>query len=257
MLENNIFDLDSLVKAYNDQFEKTMELNGWDNTEEGELKRKKYDSAWREWDEKMIENLNLKTYLGESIFKDLLFCLDNDNSNHGLSFYALVKEVEDECLLLEKRETIDFINNLKHSIEFRKESYYVDLRFKTSIKEHFYAGGFLKHNEEMRAEEGAELLEEIMGEEDGFMPGLSKAIEGLMQKEDFISDYFEFGSKDFGLYWNIRISAFDSFIDKFLAWIKYEELGDYFLYYSVYDKALDQFTTYDINKIKIEHKNED
>lgn len=245
-------DLKFLVKDYDAQCKKTMKWNGWDFSEAGEKKKKKYDDAWREWDNQKIKELNLQEYLGEEL-NELIFCLDNNHGLHGGVFFALVNETDNGFELCAKEETIETIRNWKYEIEFKKISYYCDFRFKTKIKECFYAGAFLRHNKKMSADEALELVSEIQDSQEGFMPALSKKIEELIGENNFISDYYEFGQEDFGLYWDIKKEIFNSFIDKLLSWIKYEELENYFLYYSVYDRDTKKWSQYDINKKQIDN----
>lgn len=248
---NNI-NLELLIKDHEAQWKKTFKWNGFDDTKKGKKNWELYSKSWEEWDKMNIVKLNLKEYLGEKAVSNLIYCLNNNKYNMGITFNSLVNELEDGSYVLNKREeTLEIINNWVCEIDLKKISYYCCLRFKTNIKKYFYAGSFLPHNENMNINQGVELLNEIINSNEGFMPTLSKQIENLIGENNFISDFYEFGQNDFGLYWDIRKDIFENFINKFLAWIKYEELQDYFIYYSIYDKDTDKYVEYNINKKEI------
>ncbi len=112
--------------------------------------------------------------------------------------------------------------------DLRKEDcIYQSFLFKNEIKIHFYGGnGFSNYYKNMDMEESFDLAVSMVGDKEAFMPQLVAKIEELLGDGNYIYDFWEFGEKDFSLYWFIRESVYQEKMKLISSWINYEELDD-------------------------------
>ena len=115
-----------------------------------------------------------------------------------------------------------------HMNDFDTNNYiYQSFWFKNEIKEIYYAGnGFMQYSSTMNAGETLDLAREMIGDKEAFMPTLVKKIEGLIGKENCHSDFWEFGDKDFSLYWFIKKDVYFEKMILIREWVKFEELDE-------------------------------
>ncbi|MEQ9099153.1 MAG: hypothetical protein RIF36_27590 [Imperialibacter sp.] len=110
----------------------------------------------------------------------------------------------------------------------RKDTHiYQAFYFHNQVKSHFYAGdAFLSYRKDMTPDELIELGYEIM-EEGEFVPELTRKIESLLGKGNFVYDYWEFGPDYFSLYWWIHKEVYHKKLVLIRQWAEYEGISEW------------------------------
>jgi len=184
-------------------------FNGFSFTAEGKIRNLIYDSIGLKLSYEVLDKLNLKSLLGKK-YTDKLFQIFVKRNDYDIFSFLFDKE-SDEATLLSIKGVKKEIDRILNREKFISECIYQSFYFDMKIKEMFYAGNiFSNHKEKMDVSEGLDLIEEMLNTGEELFPTLREKIEEIIGKDNCIYDFYEFGQKEFSLYWNIHKSVYDT-----------------------------------------------